>query len=82
MSALQEELREVVKPLHQEIARLSAAIEALQGGPKSEWVTVHEAAEILKVGPETIRRRDKAQRYEFRRPAGNKILIRRSSLNV
>lgn len=75
MSALQQELREVIEPLVAELAELRAVIDNhVNTGTEINLVTVREAARRLGCGPETVRRMVKSGRLKCKR-IGNQIRI-------
>lgn len=83
MSALQAEIRQAVEavtaPLVREIADLRRMMETQAKAAQPEFVTVKEAAAILKVTGKTIHRYCAEGRLEVRRD-GRRKLIRYASL--
>ena len=80
MSALQQEIRDVIAPLVAELAELRAVIaNYVDTGPVTKLLTVSEAAEQLNCGPETVRRMVKSGRLKCKR-IGNQIRIHPADL--
>ncbi|MEM9522936.1 MAG: helix-turn-helix domain-containing protein [Pseudomonadota bacterium] len=83
MSALQAEIRQAVEaataPLAREIAGLRRMMEAQAKAAQPEFVTVKEAAAILKLTEKTIHRYCAEGRLEVRRD-GRRKLIRYAGL--
>jgi excisionase family DNA binding protein len=78
MNALQQELAEVIAPLRAEVKALREELAAMRA-PASAWVSVTEAAEVLGVSNETVRRRIRAGEIASR-GAGRGLMVERASL--
>ena len=74
-----DDLKQIMLPLVGQIAALRREVEALRQDALPEWVTVAEAAEIMKVNTQTIRRWHAGGKIESKR-IGKKILLRTESL--
>lgn len=83
MSALQDEITMAVSsaldPLRGEISALKAEIRRLRSDSVPDMLTTQEAAKVLKVDPQTIRRKVRSGAIDSRR-VGSKILIPRSAV--
>jgi excisionase family DNA binding protein len=80
MSALQQEIRDVIAPLVAELAELRAVIaNQVNTSPETKLLTVSEVAEQLNCGPETVRRLVKSGRLKCKR-IGNQIRIHPADL--
>ena len=79
MSALQQEILDAVKeanaPLLREIADLRRKIDAMHDDSQPEYVTVKDAAKILKCTEKTIHRYCELGRLEVRRDGHRKLIL-------
>ena len=74
-----DDLRDIIDPLVGRIASLERKLDALNERDTPPWVTVAEAAQLMKVSEQTIRRRHRDGHYSSRRD-GKIILIKRADL--
>ena len=74
-----DDLTEAMAPLVGKIASLERTIETLKKEAMPKWLTVKEAAKVLKVSEKTVRRRKDAGEFETKR-VGGRIRIRTSSI--
>lgn len=83
LSALQKEMLETIMlangPLLARLEKLEKQLERALNHPDDTYVTVEQAAKIMKLHPRTVRRHCHEGRIEFRRD-GRKILIDRQLL--
>ena len=83
LNALQQEMLETIMlangPLLARLEKLEKQLERALTNPDDTFVTVEQAAKIMKVHPRTVRRHCHDGRIEFRRD-GRKILIDRQLL--
>lgn len=70
------DLKRLVVGLTGKVELLARSFEAQVQGQLPEWLTVKEAAEYLRITPDTIRRKVRAGRFDTRRD-GKNILISR-----
>ena len=68
------DLKSLVVGLSSKVEVLACAFEAQTQGQLPEWITVKEAAEYLRLTPDTIRRKVRAGHFDTRRD-GKNILI-------
>jgi len=73
------DLKELVTGLGRKMDTLTRAFEAHADSQLPEWFTVKEAAEYLRLTPDTIRRKVRAGHFDTRRE-GKNILISRESM--
>lgn len=82
-SAMQQEIMDAVAkaqaPIMKELAKIQSTVDQLKVEREGTFVTVGEAAAILKIHPKTVRRKCNDGEFEIKR-SNRKILILRSSL--
>lgn len=78
-SAEIEEIKDIVLNLNSQVLHLTKALEAQRQEQLPDWLTVKEAADYLRISPDTIRRKVKAGHFETRRD-GKNILIARDTI--
>ena len=64
-----------------EVKTLVQAVEALRQEQTPEWLTVKEAANYLRLTPDTIRRKVRAGHFDTRREGKNILISRECVLN-
>ena len=67
--------------LASEVKTLVQAVEALRQEQTPEWLTVKEAANYLRLTPDTIRRKVRAGHFDTRREGKNILISRECVLN-
>lgn len=77
MSAIQDELQEVIAPLFAKIDELQKEVQSLKEGPQSKWVSASEAAEILGCTSKTVH--NNSHRWRTKRE-GNRLMILRADI--
>ncbi|MGH1579042.1 helix-turn-helix domain-containing protein [Planktotalea sp.] len=73
------EMKEIMLGLSSQVQSLTQTVEGLRQEQMPEWFTVKEAAEYLRVKPDTIRRKVRAGHFDTRRE-GKNILISRECI--
>lgn len=80
MSALQQEIRDVMEPLLIEMAEMKAMLlKYVSADVEVKLITVRDAAKLLSCGEETIRRRVKSGQLKCKR-IGNQMRINPADL--
>ena len=86
MSALQDEIRQVIEaanaPLMREIHNLKRLVERLEKDAYPEFVTVREAAKILKCTQQTVHRHCNAGKLQARRDGRRKLISYASLVEI
>lgn len=81
MSALQQEINEAIQPLVAEIKTLYSAVQKLQLQNQDDGlIPLKDAAKILNVCPQTLRRMVHSGKIKCHRPGGTKMYFDRADL--
>ena len=74
-------MNQLLLGLASEVKTLVQAVEALRQEQTPEWLTVKEAANYLRLTPDTIRRKVRAGHFDTRREGKNILISRECVLN-
>ena len=74
-------MKQLLVGITSELKTLTLTVEALRQEQTPEWLTVKEAANYLRLTPDTIRRKVRAGHFDTRREGKNILISRESLLN-